>query len=57
MDAVPVFEQFRQLLGSYQSQRPEVWAKITQQLTQDQMQLIQQAAEGQDERVKTLYSR
>ncbi|TKY86757.1 hypothetical protein EX895_004397 [Sporisorium graminicola] len=54
MDSVPVFEQFRQLLASYQSQRPEVWAKLSAQLTPDQMQLIQQAAEGQDERVKTL---
>jgi hypothetical protein len=51
---VPVFEQFRQLLSSYQTQRPDVWARITAQLTQDQMQLIQQAAQGKDERVKTL---
>lgn len=54
MDAVPVFEQFRQLLTSYQSERPDVWAKIAAELTADQMQLIQQAAEGKDERVKTL---
>lgn len=54
MDSVPVFEQFRQLLSSYQTQRPDVWARITAQLTQDQMQLIQQAAQGKDERVKTL---
>ncbi|EST07572.1 Exportin/Importin, Cse1-like protein [Kalmanozyma brasiliensis GHG001] len=54
MDAVPVFEQFRALLSSYQTQRPEVWERITSQLTPDQMQLIQQASQGKDERVKTL---
>ncbi|KAJ9478332.1 Nonsense-mediated mRNA decay protein 5 [Pseudozyma hubeiensis] len=54
MDAVPVFEQFRQLLASYQSERPDVWARIAGELTKDQMTLIQQAAEGKDERVKTL---
>ncbi|PWZ00666.1 ARM repeat-containing protein [Testicularia cyperi] len=54
MDAVPVFEQFRQLLNSYQTQRPEVWSKITSSLTQDQMTLIQQAAQGQDQQIKTL---
>lgn len=54
MDAVPVFEQFRALLQSYQTQRPQVWAGIAAQLTPDQMQLIQNAAEGKDERVKTL---
>lgn len=54
MDAVPVFEQFRGLLSSYQQQRPEVWGKIARELTQEQIKLIEQVAQGQDERVKTL---
>ncbi|SPC66853.1 related to NMD5 - Nam7p interacting protein (Importin-8) [Ustilago sp. UG-2017b] len=54
MDAVPVFEQFRRLLASYQQQRPEVWAKIAGELTEEQIKLIEQVAQGQDEQVKTL---
>lgn len=54
MDSVPVFEQFRQLLSNFQTHRPDVWAKMTSSLTQDQMALIQRAAEGQDQVIKTI---